>query len=338
MQCNIGFAELAINLSDEHSADTIPVLIDILKDVPHIDFDSSLAWEGNHYFNASFRVYVYGYRRGQIGRYPTNLSIPSSLPYSNLPTTTRNTESLSLMLSWVSRRPLLRGFSRLVVCKPCLWSPAQRLTSPASLFLAAEILSQFAPAFHGFYRALISTTYRWTPHQWVQLSKNLNPLFDQHSIEALNRLVTDIVQLEETDPEAIHFVTTLLARYVSRGRPLSGYFLICCVIEVQWTVLTQALIPLGSGDEGVHFSEAAAANHACASLLRSSVAAVPNTDRNFAAAVEVAKELSMECFTDILVQVEEMENVPSQDSYASETMSESLVSCWSPERTSKPKH
>ena len=49
VQCNIGFAELAVNLSDEHSANTIPVLIDILKDVPHIDFDSSLAWEGNYW-------------------------------------------------------------------------------------------------------------------------------------------------------------------------------------------------------------------------------------------------------------------------------------------------
>jgi len=202
------------------------------------------------------------------------------------------------------------------------------------MFPAAEILTQFAPAFHGFYRALISTTYRWTPQHWAQLSKNLNPLFDQHSIEALNRLVTDIVQLEETDPEAIQFVTALLARYVSRGRPLSGYFLICCVIEVQWTVLTQALIPLDLDAEEVQFGEPAAANHAWASLLRSPVATVAKTDRNFAAALEASKELSMECFTDLLVQIEEMDAVPSQDSYAFETMSESLVSLRNAERNS----
>jgi len=194
------------------------------------------------------------------------------------------------------------------------------------LFLAAEILSQFAPAFHGFYRALISTTYRWMPQHWARLSRNLNPLFDQHSIEALNRLVTDIVQLEETDPEDIQFVTTLLARYVSRGRPLSGYFLICCVTEIQWTVLTQALIPLELGAEEIQFNEAAAANYAWASLLRSPLATAAKTDRNFAAAAEASKELSMECFTDLLVQIEEMDTVPSQDAYASETMSESLVS------------
>ena len=34
----------------------------------------------------------------------------------------------------------------------------------------------------------------------------------------------------------------------------------------------------------------------------------------------------MDCFTDLLVQIEKMDTVPSQDSYASETMSESLVS------------
>lgn len=140
--------------------------------------------------------------------------------------------------------------------------------------------------------------------------------------------MTDIVQLEETDPEAIQFVTTLLARYVSRGRPLSGYFLICCVIEAQWTVLTQALIPLDLYTEEVHFSEAAAANHAWTSLLRSPVATVAKTDKGLAAALEASKKLSLESFTEILVQIEEMETVPSQDSYASETMSESLVSFW----------
>jgi len=218
---------------------------------------------------------------------------------------------------------------------PVSHSPVVRMPMPyCFMFLAAEISTQFAPAFHGFYRALISTTYQWTPHHWVQLSKNVNPLFDQHSIETLNRLVTDIVQLEETDPEAIQSVTALLARYVSRGRPLSGYFLICCVIEVQWTVLTQALIPLDLDAEEVQFSEPAAANHAWAILLRSPVATVAKTDRNFTAALETSKELSMECFTDLLVQIEEMDAVPSQDSYAFETMSESLVSLWNAERNS----
>ena len=164
---------------------------------------------------------------------------------------------------------------------------------------------------------------------------NLDPLFDHHSIEALNRLLTDIVQLEETDPEDIQFVTTLLARYVSRGRPLSGYFLICCIIEVQWTVLTQALISLEPGAEGVQLSEAAAANHAWASHLRSSVATIAKTDKTFAAALKASKDFSMECFTDLfMVQIKEMETTPSQDAYVSETMSEGLLSWQNAERKS----
>jgi phosphatidylinositol 4-kinase len=86
------------------------------------------------------------------------------------------------------------------------------------------------------------------------------------------------------------------------------------------------LIPLDLDAEEVQFSEAAAANHAWASLLRSPVATIAKTDKNFATALEASKEISMECFTDLLVQIEEMETAPSQDTYASETMSESLVS------------
>ena len=43
-----------------------------------------------------------------------------------------------------------------------------------SLFSCRD-LKPIAPAFHGFYRALISTTYRWTPYHWARLSRNLNP-------------------------------------------------------------------------------------------------------------------------------------------------------------------
>jgi hypothetical protein len=46
IRCHIGFAELAMSLPDSHVASTIPVLVDILRDVPLIDFDESLSWEG----------------------------------------------------------------------------------------------------------------------------------------------------------------------------------------------------------------------------------------------------------------------------------------------------
>ncbi|KIP08777.1 hypothetical protein PHLGIDRAFT_364236 [Phlebiopsis gigantea 11061_1 CR5-6] len=45
VQCNIGFAELAVNMPDSLVEDTVPVLVHILRDVPYIDFDRCLAWD-----------------------------------------------------------------------------------------------------------------------------------------------------------------------------------------------------------------------------------------------------------------------------------------------------
>ena len=46
VHCNIGFAELAVNMPDTLVDETVPVLIEILRDVPYIDFDRCLAWDG----------------------------------------------------------------------------------------------------------------------------------------------------------------------------------------------------------------------------------------------------------------------------------------------------
>ena len=48
MHCNIGFAELAVNMPNPLLDETVPVLIDILRDVPYIDFDRCLAWDGTN--------------------------------------------------------------------------------------------------------------------------------------------------------------------------------------------------------------------------------------------------------------------------------------------------
>ena len=71
-----------------------------------------------------------------------------------------------------------------------------------------------------------------------------------------------------------------------------------CVIEVQWTVLIQASITLDLDAEDIHFSEAAAANHARANPLRSSVSTVAKADEGFATALESSKEFLLECFRD----------------------------------------
>ncbi|KAI0293064.1 hypothetical protein BC826DRAFT_1143219, partial [Russula brevipes] len=45
-RCNIGFAELSVNTSATLLPTTVPVLLDILRDIPYIDFDINLTWDG----------------------------------------------------------------------------------------------------------------------------------------------------------------------------------------------------------------------------------------------------------------------------------------------------
>ncbi|KAG8865033.1 phosphatidylinositol-4- kinase, partial [Tulasnella sp. 331] len=45
VHCNIAFGELAYNVPAAHAAKSVSVLVDILRDIPFIDFESSLAWE-----------------------------------------------------------------------------------------------------------------------------------------------------------------------------------------------------------------------------------------------------------------------------------------------------
>lgn len=51
-RCNIGFAELSVNISSTLLPTTVPVLLDILRDIPYIDFDMNLTWDGE--FSAPF--------------------------------------------------------------------------------------------------------------------------------------------------------------------------------------------------------------------------------------------------------------------------------------------
>lgn len=49
MHCNIAFGELVVNFAtpegEESLEKVISALVDILRDVPYIDFDPSLSWE-----------------------------------------------------------------------------------------------------------------------------------------------------------------------------------------------------------------------------------------------------------------------------------------------------
>jgi phosphatidylinositol 4-kinase A len=194
--------------------------------------------------------------------------------------------------------------------------------------LASDVLSQFAPSFHGFYRAIISVSFPWKFAEWTALSLHLNPLFSTSTIERLNRLLVDVLQHHADDAARVRGIQTLLSRYVARGRPLTGYFIVCCVIEAQWTVLAQVInVPeVKLGGAWGPAQEAEAADQAWLAILSSPIS-VENIPSDGAARVALKKALrqAMECFSELLLQIEEMDTEPELDTYAWETMSESLV-------------
>ncbi|KAI0818966.1 atypical/PIKK/PI4K protein kinase [Irpex lacteus] len=285
VQCNIGFAELAVNLPNAHVAETVPVLIDILRDIPHIDFDKCLAWD--------------------------EWSPPDQLAFA----------TVSALLRIASAHPTYRES-----CIDAIADFVSRIVTLLQSGNSSDILSQFAPCFHGFYRAIISISFPWSVQEWERLSKQLNRLFATEVLEGLNRLLVDVLRGSEDDPEGVLFVQTFLSRYISRSRPLSGYFIVCCVIEAQWTILTQALIPnaVPPARESPELVEAAAANRAWKSLVHEPVLDHVERDEPFNEAVRETFSHAMQAFSNLLIQIEEMDTQPSEDSYAWETMSESL--------------
>lgn len=179
------------------------------------------------------------------------------------------------------------------------------------------------PALHGFYRAISSTFYCWTLSQWEALTTHLKILCSPKIIDRLNRLLLDVIQLENADADTLRYVQTLAARYVAQGRPLSGYFMVCCVLETEWTILAQALAPPLATKSPV--VEAAAANKAWLSLTRNAALELNIENGRTKIILRDTIQYAMKCFSDLLVQIEEMDSEPSLDTYAWETMSESLV-------------
>ncbi len=189
------------------------------------------------------------------------------------------------------------------------------------------MLTHYALSFHGLYRAIISTEFSWDYLSWVSISEHLNVLFAPDVTERLNRSLASVIQAENGDPDIKNYIQVVLSRYISSGRPLNGYFLVCCVVEAQWTMLAQALYP---SHEPIcpktGGAEAAAANKAWSTLTRDFTSESGVSDPSLKDALKKSLELSLQTFTDLLVQIEEMDSEPSLDTYAWETMSESLVS------------
>lgn len=181
-----------------------------------------------------------------------------------------------------------------------------------------------APTLHGLYRAICSTSFTWTIGQWESLSTQLNALCSSVIVDCLNNLLLDIFRKEDIDVATERFVQTFVSRYVAQERPLSGYFIVCCVIEAQWTVLAQVLAPPAVMSSG-GVTEAAAANRVWLYLMREAPNPLNLHESRIEDSLKRTIRYSMQCFDDLLAQIEDMESEPSLDTYTWETMSESLV-------------
>ncbi|KAG1741975.1 hypothetical protein EDB19DRAFT_1895006 [Suillus lakei] len=289
--CNIAFGELVANFPEEHIArhiDTIiPVLTDLLHDVPRVDFDRCLSWD--------------------------EWALPDQLVFSTI--------SALLRICGAHQEHADRAVTSIIAFVTDI---VENLKESSSM----NVLTHLTPSIHGLYRAITSTLYPWTASQWRLLSDSLQSLVAPPVLERINRLLLDIHQEAEDDPDAdttsIAFCHTFISRYITFGRPLSGYFIVCCVMEMQWTVLAQALASTPLVQQG-QVREAAAANKAWVNLMKCPAkdSGLENDEETKDALRDVIRD-ALQCFSDLLEQIEGMETEPPVDTYAWETMSESL--------------
>ncbi|KAF8529176.1 hypothetical protein BU17DRAFT_73353 [Hysterangium stoloniferum] len=283
VHCNIGFAELAPNIPDCHAGTTVSVLIDILRDIPHIDFDKTLSWK--------------------------EWALSDQLTFATV--------------SSLLRLALSHSEHRSTIVK-AIFKFASLTVSQLKDADPTTVISQIAPSFHGFYRAIISTPYPWLITEWYQLSLSMSVLFTPTVVDRLNNLLIDSAREAENNQEQDVFIQTLLTRYISNGRPLTGYFAVCCVIEIQGTVLAQSISPPKSIDPSSALEDAAAANAVWATLSDQAAEVNAIEDEAIQLGLQNTVVSAMTCYRDLLLQIEELDGEPSVDTYAWETMSESL--------------
>ena len=153
-------------------------------------------------------------------------------------------------------------------------------------------------------------------------------LFTSNVPEHFNKLVIEALELCNDDEGKQHFIAMFMSRYVAVDRPLTGYFMICCVVEIQWTVLSQALVPpSGQVSQSSSNSDlAVAANDAWLRLTQDALpASTEELGTTEAEALQQTIQGALQLFSELLSQVEEMDLESSIDTYAWETMAESLV-------------
>lgn len=102
--------------------------------------------------------------------------------------------------------------------------------------------------------------------------------------------------------------------------------MICCVVEMQWTILAQVLSPPKQPVLSDYEPDAAAAaNSAWLRITQSAVAISRDFTQEDKDALDETARGAHQLFSELLKQVEEMDPEESVDTYAWETMAESLV-------------
>lgn len=123
-----------------------------------------------------------------------------------------------------------------------------------------------------------------------------------------------------------------MARYLNSNRPLTGYFMICCVVEIQWIVLSQTFSrtpstnTVGSKVDFVR-GDAEAANTAWADLTRGLLKYQGVINDSTKQTLERTLRGSTQLFSELVSHIEEMADETSLDTYAWESMAEALVAC-----------
>ncbi|KAF8643783.1 hypothetical protein AX16_008802 [Volvariella volvacea WC 439] len=285
VQCNIAFGELVVNFSDAHISESLDTLLPVLLGI----------LEDIPYID---------FDRSLLWM---DWALPDQLMFS----------TVSALLRIAGSNPQIQNR-----CIEAIFKLISQIVAEMRTSDSVNVLTQLTPAMHGFYRALGSMSFPWNIQQWKQLTVHLKAIYDPEIVERLNQLLVDIIEHEDPDSETFKFVRTFISRYTSQGRPPSGYFLVCCVIETEWTVLAQVLRPELFAAQS-EIAEAAAANKAWLSLMRNP-AIPPEYDADIAETLEQTIRNALQSFSDLMVQVDEMEGDSSLDTYAWETMSETL--------------
>jgi len=111
---------------------------------------------------------------------------------------------------------------------------------------------------------------------------------------------------------------------------------------MQWTALAQVLAPPNNDgthslpSKGVSVAGAEAATVAWLVLLEKPARPVDRISSKIQSALKTIIRSAMKCFGDLLLQLEDMEEEPDTDTYAWETMAESLVRASPIVRTNMP--